>query len=57
MGYILAIVYFSGQTFYKHFPDLSSCRNYLLEAVDNGNYKKMRKAECNSLKDYYADQF
>lgn len=56
MGYILSIVFFSGQTLYKQFPDLSSCRSYLLESVDNGNYKRMRTAECNSLKDYYAEQ-
>ena len=56
MEYILSIVFFSGQVMYKQFPDLNSCRSYLLESVDNGNYKRMKKADCNSLRDYYAEQ-
>ena len=46
MGYVLAIVFFSGQVSYKQMPDLASCRAELLEQIDNGAYKYMHSAEC-----------
>lgn len=46
MSYVLAITFFAGQTFYIQYPDLESCRARLLLEIDNGNYKKMKSAEC-----------
>ena len=46
MSYVMAILFFSGQSVYKPFPNLESCRLELLETVDSGNYKTMRSAEC-----------
>lgn len=46
MGYVMAILFLSGQSQYKQFPTLESCRAELLQAVDNGQYKTMKFAEC-----------
>ena len=46
MGYVLAIVFFSGQVSYKQMPELATCRAELLEQIDNGAYKHMHRAEC-----------
>jgi hypothetical protein len=46
MGYVLAIVFFSGQVSYKQMPDLATCRAELLQQIDNGAYKHMHSAEC-----------
>lgn len=46
MSYVMAIVFFSGQVLYKQYPDLNSCRAVLLQTIDNGEYKRMRSAEC-----------
>ena len=56
MNYVLTIVYmFSNHTFYKQYPDLTSCRNTLLEMVDDGRYKQIKFAECSNL-DYIQDK-
>ena len=45
MGYVLAIVFFSGQVSYKQMPDLATCRAELLEQIDNGAYKHIDREE------------
>ena len=49
MGYVMAILFFSGQSQYKQFPTLESCRAELLQAVDSGLYRTMRFAECSKI--------
>lgn len=46
MSYVLAITFFAGQTFYIQYADLETCRARLLQEIDNGNYKRMKSAEC-----------
>lgn len=49
MGYVLAIIYYSGQVYYKQFPTVDECRGVLFQMLEDGRYKTVYRANCINL--------